>query len=135
MAIYRTGKIGDGGGGGGGAFPADVFVVLLKPRVNYARGINERPEQRDRIEIPASSDRNNRNDRVLESRSDVKYIGQPDHRAVQSIESLNSILTQTKNDEAKTRLMKMIAVIRLFFFCFLTTKWNIFSNMNWLYIS
>lgn len=50
MAIYRTGKIGDGGGGGGGegggAFPADVFVVLLKPRVNYARGINERPEQR-----------------------------------------------------------------------------------------
>lgn len=49
MAIYRTGKIGDGGGGG--AFPADVFVVLLKPRVNYARGINERLEQRDRIEI------------------------------------------------------------------------------------
>jgi len=27
-------------------FPADVFVVLLKPRVNYARGINERLEQR-----------------------------------------------------------------------------------------
>lgn len=27
-------------------FPTDVFVVLLKPRVNYARGINERPEQR-----------------------------------------------------------------------------------------
>ncbi|TGZ47845.1 hypothetical protein DBV15_11183 [Temnothorax longispinosus] len=34
-----------------GAFPADVFVVLLKLRVNYARGINERLEQRDRIEI------------------------------------------------------------------------------------
>lgn len=33
------------------AFPADVFVVLLKLRVNYARGINERLEQRDRIEI------------------------------------------------------------------------------------
>jgi hypothetical protein len=33
------------------ALPADVFVVLLKPRVNYARGINERPRQSDRIEI------------------------------------------------------------------------------------
>lgn len=33
------------------AYPADVFVVLLKLRVNYARGINERLEQRDRIEI------------------------------------------------------------------------------------
>lgn len=64
MAIYRTGKIGDGGGSGG-AFLVDVFVVLLKPRVNYARGINERPEQRDRIEIRPA--RNNRNDRVLES--------------------------------------------------------------------
>jgi len=47
MAIYRIEKIdGGGGGGGGGALPADVFVVLLKPRVNYARGINERLKQR-----------------------------------------------------------------------------------------
>lgn len=84
MAIYRTGKIGDGGGGG--AFPADVFVVLLKPRVNYARGINERLEQRDRIEIrPARIG----TIEMIEysSRSVVKYIGQPDHCTVSSIES------------------------------------------------
>lgn len=66
-----------------GAFLADVFVVLLKPRVNYARGINERPEQRDRIEIrPARIG----TIEMIEysSRSDVKYIGQPDHCAVRS---------------------------------------------------
>lgn len=67
-----------------GAFPADVFVVLLKPRVNYARGINERLQQRDRIEIrPARFGTIG----MIEysSHSDVKYIGQLDHRTVQNV--------------------------------------------------
>lgn len=74
MAIYRTEKI----GGGGGAFPADVFVVLLKPCVNYARGINERLEQCDRIEI-RSAWFGTIGMMEYSSRSDVKYIRQLDH--------------------------------------------------------
>lgn len=77
MAIYRTEKIGRGGG----AFPADVFVVLLKLRVNYARGINERLEQRDRIEIrPARYGTIG----MIEysSRFGMKYIEQHDHHTV-----------------------------------------------------
>lgn len=76
MAIYRTEKI-----DGGGAFSVDVFVVLLKLRVNYARGINERLEQRDRIEIqPARC----RTIGMIEysSRSDMKYIEQFGHSTV-----------------------------------------------------
>jgi len=75
MAIYRIEKI-----DGGGAFPADVFVVLLKPRVNYARGINERLKQRDRIEI-RSAQFGTIGMIEHSSRSDVKYIGQLDHHS------------------------------------------------------
>jgi len=97
MAIYRTGKI-----GGGGAFPANVFVVLLKPRVNYARGINERPKQRDRIEIrPARIGTIG----MIEcsSCSYVKYIEQFDHRTVQNIVTVisESIILPFVNKEYK----------------------------------
>lgn len=77
MAIYRIEKI----DGGGGAFPADVFVVLLKPRVNYARSINERLKQRDRIEI-RSAQFGTIGMIECSSRFDVNYIGQLDHRTV-----------------------------------------------------
>jgi len=57
------------------ALPADVFVVLLKPRVNYARGINERPRQSDRIEIRPQLGTIGIMIERTRSRFNVKYTG------------------------------------------------------------